>query len=152
MEPVGNWLKNDDAASMGEVTGSNQESRLNYYVMYSRYRSTTATTAVDIGAPEGARLLSPISGIVVELKQYNAYGSIPDFHLEIQPDGADPRYRVALIHFSDPMVAVGNRVVAGKTPLGIVHNLGTSQEQLNEYCPGEYPHVHMQINDISIPK
>ncbi|MBQ9000966.1 MAG: hypothetical protein IJ087_03845, partial [Eggerthellaceae bacterium] len=54
------------------------------------WRTTDATemdTSIDIGAPAGTTLRSPVTGDVVLVKDYLLYNEVPDVEIHIQPEG-----------------------------------------------------------------
>jgi hypothetical protein len=116
-----------------------------YVIMSSRGRSTPATSAVDVVTRMGAEFRSPVSGEVTKVKPYRLYGKYPDVEVMIRPD-ADFRYRVVMIHLAHVRVHVGERIVAGVTPLGVARPLPFSS-QIDYYVAGHRPHVHLQIVD-----
>lgn len=115
-----------------------------YFVMYSRGRPTGPTTASDFVVRQGARIRAPVTGTVTAVRFYSLYCSQPDRLLYLRPDGR-PRIRVAMFHFGRVAVSPGDRVVAGKTVLGRAYSSGGTSAQENEYFPGPYPHVHLEI-------
>ncbi len=118
-----------------------------YMVMSSRGRGTPATSAVDIQAPAGSTLFSPVTGRVVAVKAYWLYNSYPDIRIEIEPDGA-PGLRVVMIHLERVVnVAVGQRVVASVTPIGRPRVL-PFYSQTDTYTGMHDPHVHLEIKRV----
>lgn len=116
-----------------------------------RDRPGKPDTAVDIGAAAGATVLAPVSGTIVLVKKYDLYNKYPDVQLHIQPDGY-PNIDVVVIHFTDPKVRAGDRVVAGITPVGKVRKLSDKINlQLRSYTKDGGNHVHVQINDSKDP-
>ncbi|MCA1727809.1 MAG: M23 family metallopeptidase [Actinobacteria bacterium] len=115
-----------------------------YSVMASRGRGTAATSAVDIVAPAGTTLYSPVTGTVRAVRAYWLYGTYPDVRIEIEPDGA-PDMRVVMIHLERVVnVAVGQHVIVSRTPIGRPRVLSFSS-QTDEYTHVHDPHVHLEI-------
>jgi hypothetical protein len=115
-----------------------------YVVMSSRGRGTASTSAVDIQAPAGSTLFSPVTGRVVAVKAYWLYNSYPDIRIEIEPDGA-PGVRIVMIHLERVVnVSVGQHVVASVTPIGRPRVL-PFHSQTDEYTGVHDPHVHLEV-------
>ena len=60
----------------------------------------------------GAIVLSPVTGVVTVVTTYKLEGVGTDYRVEIEADGADA-VRVVLIHLTDIVVKVGERVEGG---------------------------------------
>lgn len=116
--------------------------------------STDMDTSIDLGAPAGTPIKSPVTGTVVLVKEYLLYEELPDVEIHIQPDGRPDR-DVVLIHTEGPLVKVGDRVEAGITPLSHVRDIasGLTDVQLGFYTAGDDPgnHTHIQVNDVNYP-
>ena len=116
--------------------------------------STAMDTSIDVGARAGTTVFSPVSGTVVLVKPYDLYGYVPDIEIHIMPDG-HPELDVVLLHQYDPMVAAGDHVVAGITPISHVRDIAASLTdiQLGYYTFGDDPgnHSHVQVNDATYP-
>ncbi len=108
-------------------------------------------TAVDVGAPAGSAVVSPVSGRVLKVKRYKLYGKYDDYQVHIGPDGY-PTVDVVLIHITDVSVKEGDRVEAGVTPLAKVRRLSNLFAlDLATYTPGPGDHTHLQLNNIKNP-
>jgi murein DD-endopeptidase MepM/ murein hydrolase activator NlpD len=113
--------------------------------LYRSNRYGPADSAADVGAPPGSPVYAPLDGKVIEIKPYQLYGRYDDVEIHIQPEGR-PDLDLVLIHVADPLVEVGDEVVAGKTRVASVRKLSDQMSlQLAEYTPGG-DHVHMQLN------
>lgn len=114
--------------------------------MYRSGRSGSPTRAVDVGAPAGSTVLSPVDGTVAELKPYKLYGITPDIEVHIRPD-SNPKVEVVLIHLDGLMIRPGERLVAGSTPIAKVRRLsGRLTLQLGFFSHDAGNHVHLQVN------
>lgn len=119
-----------------------------YSVMASRGRGTASTSAVDIVAPAGAVLYAPVTGTVRVVKAYWLYGKFADIRVEIEPENA-PGTRVVMIHLERVVhVAVGQRVVVSRTPIGRPRVL-PFHSQTDEYTHTHDPHVHIEIKRVA---
>ena len=121
------------------------------------WRTTDATemdTSIDIGALAGTTIVSPVSGTVVLVKDYQLYDEMPDVEIHIRPDGRDDLDCV-LIHTTDAAVAAGEHVEAGKTPLAKVRDIEAflTDVQLGFFTPEGVGgnHTHVQMNDANYP-
>ncbi len=114
-------------------------------------RSGPPDTAVDVGADAGTDVLSPVTGRVVAVREYELYDRYPDMELHIQPDGWDD-IDVVLIHVTDISVREGDRVVAGVTRIAAVRRMSDKMDlQLAGYTRNGGDHVHVQLNRIEVP-
>lgn len=117
-----------------------------------RARPGQPDTAADVGAKPGTRVLSPVDGTVVKVKNYKLYGKWDDYEIHIQPDGY-PNVDVVMIHVKDVTVSPGDRVVAGETRVASVRKLSDKfYDQLASYTKDGGNHVHLQVNDSTDPK
>jgi hypothetical protein len=115
-----------------------------YVVMASRGRGTPATSAADIVVPSSSPVLSPVTGTVVDVIRYLLYCRSWDWELVIEPYG-QPDVRVILLHFVNPLVEPGDRVVASVTPVGTSWTNDSPGAQENDVFPDQYPHVHVEV-------
>ncbi len=116
-------------------------------------RTMAMDTAVDCGAAAGTPVLSPVSGTVVLIEQYQLYGESTDYQIHIQPYGR-PDIDVVLIHIVDPSVVAGDQVVGGYTQIGGVRDLSALMGlQLGEYTAEDDPgnHTHICVNASDYP-
>lgn len=110
-------------------------------------------TAADIGANPGTPVYSPVDGTIVEVKAYKLYDKYDDFEVHIQPTGRDT-IQVVMIHIADPVIKVGDSLVGGVTRIGSVRKMSDkiTNLQLREYTANGGDHVHVQVNDLTLPK
>ncbi len=119
--------------------------------MWRSGRTGKPDTAVDVGAPAGTPVLSPVDGTVVCVRRYKLYGKHPDFEIHISPD-AMPDMDVVLIHVTDVTAFEGERVHAGVTRVASVRSLSAlTGLQLAEYTADGGNHTHMQVNRVPSP-
>ena len=119
------------------------------------WRTTDRTpmdTSIDVGAPAGTIVRSPVTGTVVLVTDYMLYDEIPDIRIHIQPDGA-PDMDCVLIHTQDPLVSAGDRVEAGITEISHVRDIQKDliDVQLSFFTPEGVGgnHTHVQANDAN---
>lgn len=115
----------------------------NYAVMGNRRRGTHPTSAVDIAVPHNATLRSPVTGTVADVTPYLLYGRHPDLILTIVPEGR-PDLRLVMIHINGALVAPGQRVVAGQTPIAHTAMPFPFNSQIDEWA-GYGPHTHIEM-------
>lgn len=140
IEPLGRLEANDNPTRFAAPADSDGP---DYRVLSSRGRGRPATSAVDIVLPDGARAFAPVSGTVVEVRQYALSGKLQDWRVVIAPDGRRDLH-VVLIHLHEPEVAEGDRVTAGATPIGVARLLPFTSHV--DYVVGErHPHVHLEV-------
>lgn len=120
-----------------------------YVVLSSRGRPRPATSAVDLVMADDTPVMSPVDGVVVDVKPYALYGKYPDTRIEIRPTAA-PDHRVVLIHVSDVRVAVGDEVVAGRTGIAGGPNRFPFASHIDRYFERDrWPHVHIEVKRLS---
>lgn len=117
-----------------------------YHVMSSRGRVLPPTSAVDLVLDHGDPVLSPVDGVVTQVREYQLYDRHDDTRIEIRPD-ASPELRVVLIHLDDVTVEVGEQVVAGMTPLAGSANAFPFASHVDRYLDDRFPHVHLEVKD-----
>ena len=141
MVPVGRLAANDNATKFDpppDVAGPE------YRVLSSRGRGRPATSAVDVVVPEGSAVLAPISGRVVEAREYALPGGGGRDWRVVVESAEQPHLSVVAIHLTAPQVAVGDQVVAGTTPLGTVRLLPYTSHV--DYVTGQrLPHTHLEV-------
>ncbi|MDO8886526.1 M23 family metallopeptidase [Candidatus Oleimmundimicrobium sp.] len=143
--PLGEEIK----LSKGEkivLKKNNEINGLSYFIMFSRGRDTSPTSAADIAVTPNTWIRSPIDGRVTKIKTYYLYDKFEDFHVEIEPLG-HPELRLVLIHLDDLDVKEGDIVKDKETLLGKVRDFGQKFEsQIERHIPKECDHVHLQVN------
>jgi hypothetical protein len=147
LDPIGRLIANDNPT---KFTAGEDRPGPAYRVLSSRGRARPATSAVDVVLDEGTAVMAPISGKVVEVKQYALYGSLRDWRIVIEPTER-PDLQIVLIHLEDPRVRAGHRVVAGATPLATVRLLPMASHV--DYALNQRrPHVHIEVKPAVDPE
>ena len=82
--PVGSL--GDDRNTTRTSLPPDDPSGVEYLVLTSRGRAAGPTSAVDVVLPEGEVLVSPVTGTVVDVREYQLYGRHTDLRIEIVPD------------------------------------------------------------------
>jgi hypothetical protein len=104
------------------------------------------TSALDVGAPIGSDVYSPVDGNVVAIRPFVIQGKAYGSEIDIQPQNA-PSVVVAVTQLvSDPALTVGTPVVSGATKLGRVADLAVVEKQaLARYTNDAGNHVTVEL-------
>jgi hypothetical protein len=104
------------------------------------------TSALDVGAPIGSDVYSPVDGTVVAIRPFVIMGKTRGSEIDIQPQNA-PSVVVAVTQLvSDPALTVGTPVVSGATKLGRVADLAAVEQQaLARYTNDAGNHVTIEL-------
>jgi hypothetical protein len=104
------------------------------------------TSALDVGAPIGSDVYSPVDGTVVAIRPFVVEGKAYGSEIDIEPQTA-PSLVVAVTQLvADPALTVGNAVVSGATKLGRVADLAAVEGQaLARYTNDAGNHVAVEI-------
>jgi hypothetical protein len=140
LAPVGRLQRN---ANRTKFRPPNDEKGPRYTVMASRGRSTPATSAVDVVMAPSTDVRSPVSGVVVQAKEYKLYGAYRDDRVEISVDG-HPDVHVVMIHLTHVRVTRGDRVSATLSVIG-APRVFPFRSETDDYVRGGDPHVHIEI-------
>jgi hypothetical protein len=109
------------------------------------------TSALDVGAPIGSDVYSPVDGTVVAIRPFVVEGKTYGSEIDIQPQTA-PSVVVALTQLiSDPALTVGTAVVSGATKLGRVADLAAVEQQaLARYTNDAGNHVTVEVRPAPV--
>ena len=104
------------------------------------------TSALDVGAPIGSDVYSPVDGTVVAIRPFVIEGKKHGAEIDIQPQTA-PSSVVAVTQLvADPALTVGTAVVSGATKLGRVADLAAVERQaLASYTNDAGNHVTLEV-------
>jgi murein DD-endopeptidase MepM/ murein hydrolase activator NlpD len=106
-----------------------------------------STSALDVGAPAGTDVYSPVDGTVVAIDDVvldaRQYGS----EIDIAPTSA-PSLVVAVSHVRvDPSLAVGSPVTSGTSKLGTLVDFSSAEKQaLSRYTTDAGNHVVVEVH------
>jgi hypothetical protein len=108
-------------------------------------------SAVDIGAPVGSDVYSPVDGSVVAIRPFVVEGKTYGSEIDIQPQTA-PSLVVAVTQLvADPALTVGTSVVSGATKLGRVADLAAIEQQaLARYTNDAGNHVTVEVRTAPV--
>lgn len=119
-----------------------------YLVLTSRGRSAGPTSAIDVVMRPDEPVLAPVSGTVLDVRSYLLYGAHQDLRIEIVPDGR-PDVRLVMIHVDGASVRIGDRVVAGVTPVATAARAFPFSSHIDrETEPDRFPHVHLELQPV----
>jgi hypothetical protein len=119
-------------------------------VMESRGRGTGARSAVDVVMHPSVEVRAPVTGTVLRSGTYTLYCRYSDDFLVIEPDGR-PGIEVKLLHIDRVRVGAGDRVVSGVTVVARGPTPLPFESQVDELSRTQWPHVHVEVVDTSIP-
>lgn len=142
LHPVGRGLSNENTTRI--TLPPDVDDGSDYHVMSSRGRVLPPTSAVDIVMRDDDPVLSPVDGVVTEVRPYALYDQYPDSRIEIQPDDA-PHLRLVMIHVDGVEVAAGDRVTTGVTELAATANRFPFSSHVDRYLDERWPHVHVEV-------
>jgi hypothetical protein len=106
-----------------------------------------ATSSIDVGAPPGTDVYSPVDGIVVAIDDVVLNGRTYGSRIDVQPANA-PSLTVSVSHVKvDPALTVGAPVTAGGSKLGTVVDFSHAEEQaLARYTNDTGNHVEIEVH------
>lgn len=108
------------------------------------------TTSVLIGAQPDTPVTSPISGVVVRVREYLLFGKYDDVEIGIRPEEKGG-ITVSLLFINNPAVTIGERVEAGKTLLGTVRQCPSEiSKMLSVYTHDSGSHIDLQVTQEPI--
>jgi murein DD-endopeptidase MepM/ murein hydrolase activator NlpD len=108
----------------------------------------SSTGAVDVGAPVGTSVYSPVDGTIVSITDYVLNGAKYGNVVQIQPQGS-PSLVVVVSHFqADAGLTVGAPVQAGTFRLGrIIDFSGAERQALADHTQDAGNHVTMSVQE-----
>ena len=106
-------------------------------------------SAIDEGAPAGSTTYAPIDGTITAVRYYNYENGCKDYEVHISFDSPElARYEIVMIHEDKVRVKVGDKVIAGVTPIAQVRDLTPYLDnQLSVFTGEAGNHAHIQVND-----
>ncbi len=108
------------------------------------------TAGLDVGAPAGTTVYSPVDGVIESVADYVVSGRIEGYEVVIAPSVASSGLVLRLTHLDEPAggerPSVGTPVRAGATPLGRVRDFSpVAQQEIAEFTNDSGNHVHMEL-------
>jgi murein DD-endopeptidase MepM/ murein hydrolase activator NlpD len=147
LDPVGRQANEGLFARIARRLFGNDGGGLTYYKLGGE--SGADTSALDVGAPPGTDVYSPVDGTIVGITPYvvnedaRRYGK----RIDIQPTAA-PSYVVTLTHLRpDPALTVGSTVAAARSKIGTVLDFSKVERQaLARYTRDAGNHVSVEVH------
>jgi murein DD-endopeptidase MepM/ murein hydrolase activator NlpD len=140
MLPIGTPTSNHNA---GRVTLPPASADNRYFVLPTRRRPGTPTSAVDIRVEHGKPIASVVDGTVTAVSEYRLYGRTPDQVVEIRSE-RNPDIKVRMLHVEGVQVAPGDRVRAGETVVAASSRQLPFASQIDRFS-SRGPHVHVEL-------
>ncbi len=118
---------------------------LSYYLLGGNDGPTTSV--LNVGAPPGTDVYSPVDGTVVGITDYVISGRRRGARVDIQPSGA-ASIVVSLTHLRpDPALTVGSTVAAASSKVGTLLDLADVERQaLARYTNDAGNHVALEVH------
>ncbi len=106
-----------------------------------------SSSSVDVGAPAGADVYSPVDGTIVAIDDVILNDHVYGSRIDIQPTGA-PSLVVSVSHVRvDPSLVVGSSVTAASSKLGSVVDFTHAERQaLARYTNDSGNHVVIEVH------
>lgn len=115
-------------------------------VLPTRQRATGPMTAIDLAVDADAPVTAPVDGVVVQVAPIHYRGS--DHKITIRPH-ANPEVEVSIIHVVEPLVAAGQDVRGGETPVATGPRQLGFESQVDRFTAAARgaaaPHVHLEM-------
>lgn len=147
VEMIGFHEANHDGAQQLEEASSAPATT----TMDGRDRPTGSRSSADVVAHPDRAVRAPVSGIVKRAGTYRLYCDYRDDYVVIEPD-SHPGWEVKLLHIDGVRVQAGDRVEAGATVLAPRPTQLPFESQVDDHSAGRnWPHVHLEVVDPSIP-
>jgi hypothetical protein len=105
-----------------------------------------STAVLNVGAPSGTDVYSPVDGTVVGLSSHIVSGKRYGARIDVQPTDA-PTLVVSITHLrADPALAVGHSVSAARSKIGTVIDFSKIEQQaLARYTQDAGNHVAIEV-------
>jgi murein DD-endopeptidase MepM/ murein hydrolase activator NlpD len=109
-----------------------------------------SNSSLDVGAPTGTDVYSPLDGTVVGVTPYVVNGRKYGVRIDLQPQ-TSPSLVVSLTHLrADPSLTVGSSVIAGVSKLGNVVDLSSVERQaLARFTQDAGNHVSLEVRPVA---
>jgi hypothetical protein len=109
------------------------------------------TSALDVGAPVGSDVYSPLDGTVVAIRPFIIQGKTYGSEIDIQPQNSPSVIAAVTQLIADPALTVGTPVVSGATKLGRVADLAAVEHQaLSSYTNDAGNHVTIELRSAPV--
>ena len=147
LQPAGHQINAGFLARISDrLFGSSSTPGPRYYV--NGDDAGPDTGSVDVGAPAGTTVWSPVDGVVAAIRPYELDGHVYGTVVQIRPDSA-PAVTItlhALQPLKDSPVQVGDQVTASRTALGTIEDLSNVLDQtVAQYTSDAGNHVAVSL-------
>jgi hypothetical protein len=148
LEPIGQQLNEGVFVRLFRRLFGGRGGDLRYYQLDGGEGPSTG--GLDVGAPAGTGVYSPVDGTVISIRDYMLNGRRRGDVIDLQPSGA-PSVVVSLTRLrADATLSVGSPIAAGSTKLGVLINLSRLEEQALASHTGEAGnHVTVEVRQAS---
>ncbi len=127
MRPVGRQVNQGLVGRVARSLFGSGSGNLRYYVLGGG--TGPATTSLDVGAPVGTDVYSPVDGTVVGITPYVLAGKHMGARIDIQPSG-NPSLVVSLTHLRpDPNLNVGSTLTSTSSKVGTIIDFASVERQ-----------------------
>jgi murein DD-endopeptidase MepM/ murein hydrolase activator NlpD len=153
LRPVGRQLNQGLVGRVARsLFGNGGSNRLRYYVLGGG--AGPATASLDVGAPPGTDVYSPVDGRVVAITPYVLAGKHMGARIDIQPSG-NPSLVVSLTHLRpDPNLTVGSTVGATTSKVGTIIDFAKVERQALAHVTtdaGNHVAIEVHAATLSLP-
>ena len=149
MRPVGRQVNQGLVGRVARSLFGSGSGNLRYYVLGGG--TGPATTSLDVGAPVGTDVYSPVDGTVVGITPYVLAGKHMGARIDIQPSG-NPSLVVSLTHLRpDPNLNVGATLTATASKVGTVIDFASVERQaLARVTQDAGNHVAIEVHPATL--
>jgi murein DD-endopeptidase MepM/ murein hydrolase activator NlpD len=149
MRPVGRQVNQGLVGRVARSLFGSGSGNLRYYVLGGG--TGPATTSLDVGAPVGTDVYSPVDGTVVGITPYVLAGKHMGARIDIQPSG-NPSLVVSLTHLRpDPNLNVGATLTATASKVGTVLDFASVERQaLAHVTQDAGNHVAIEVHPATL--
>ena len=125
-------------------------SKVRYYQLPGG--SGPETGSLDVGAPAGTDVYSPVDGTVVSVDDFVLNGEQYGSRIAIEPASA-PSLLVSVTRLrGDPNLGIGSTVSAASSKLGVLLDLShVEQQELSRYSHDAGNHVSIEVHSAPAP-
>jgi hypothetical protein len=152
LRPVGRQVNQGLVSRLARSLFGGGGNGMRYYVLGGG--EGPSTSSLDVGAPTGTDVYSPVDGTVVGITPYILAGKHMGAQIDIQPSG-NPSLVVSLTHLRpDPNLSVGSNVSATTSKVGTVLDFTKVERQaLARVTQDAGNHVSIEIHPatLSVP-
>jgi murein DD-endopeptidase MepM/ murein hydrolase activator NlpD len=150
LEPVGAQANAGVFGRLVQRLLGDDGSGIRYYLLEGGMGPQTG--GLDVGAPVGTDVYAPVDGTVIAISDRIVDALPYGKRVEIQPAGS-PGVVVVLTNVrADPMLSVGDPVVAARTKIGYILDLSKVERAgLAEHTQDKGQHVHIEAHPAASP-